>query len=147
MAQVVLDAVSRAHQEMISPGVILGKNFGPNKCLIAVRTLFGLSSDGNEPTAYASWLDAGGANGANTHTVLAPVANVPFYMKSRSVDGHIVVSAGSGWCYTTDFNGKHWVDDGRIYYVTIASLEATGELGLGWSEVLEGVRVHPHVTS
>lgn len=143
----VLNAVARAHQEMLNPGSVLGPHFGANKCLIAVRTFFGLPSDGHEPTAYASWLDAGGAAGALTHTKVLPVSGVPGFFKSRSPDGHIVVCDGPLTCYTTDFNGTHWVDDGHVYHVSIASIVATGELWLGWSEKLEDVIVHTHVAA
>lgn len=123
-----------------------GTVIGPNLCLVAVRTAFGLDADGHEPTAYAAWLAEGGHDGPNTHTVLGAPANVPGFFKDRNPDGHIVVCSGGNMCFTTDFNGKHWVDDGKTYYVSITSIVTHGGMAwLGWSETLEGKRVHAHV--
>lgn len=122
-----------------------GTKIGPNLCLVAVREAFGLAANGHEPTAYAAWT-AERAAGPNTHTFIAAPANVPGFFKDRNPFGHIVVCAGGNMCYTTDFNGTHWVDDGKTYYVSITSIVTHGGMAwLGWSETLEGKRVHAHV--
>lgn len=115
---------------------------GPNQCLRNVREAFGLNANGHEPTAWAAWNAEGGNSGPNTHTHIPAPANVPIFFK-HGVDGHVVISAGDGMCWSTDFNGQ-WVMDGKFHLVTVASLIAHGMIYAGWTETLEGVRIHPH---
>lgn len=112
-----------------------------NHCLLNVRRAFGISA--LYPTAYAAWLGAGGKHGANTHTVIPAPPNVPIFFKGAAAAGHVVVSAGDGWCYTTDWNGN----DGQWTKVRVADIVSRWNYRyLGWSETLNGRRVHPHVT-
>lgn len=117
---------------------------GPNRCLENVRECFGLAAAGDEPTAWAAWLKEGGHDGPNTHYALHAPANVPGFFQ-HGTDGHVVVCVGDGTCYSTDFDGKRWVMDGKMHHVTISSLVAAGMKWAGWTETLEHKRVHPHV--
>lgn len=115
----------------------------PNLCLQVVRQAFGMPANGKEPTAYKAWLAEGGHDGPNTHYQVDPPVGVPgFFMKAGHDAGHVVLCSGGGMCYSTDWDGKRWVMDGRVHHVSIASLVADGYKWLGWSETLEGVRIH-----
>lgn len=109
-------------------------------CLKFVRTMFGVA--GRYPTAYSAWQGAGGAKGANTHTLMAPPANVPvFWSGGAHGYGHIAIADGRGNVYSTDIRRK-----GKVDLVPISEIHRKWGLKLlGWSETINGVRVHPHV--
>lgn len=96
-------------------------------------------------TAWLSWQGAGGSAGANTHTNPANApADVPvFWSGGHDGAGHVAISAGGGYCYTTDWNGQSAVWT-KVKISDIA--KRWGLHYLGWSETLNGVRVHAHVT-
>lgn len=124
------------------------KKHAPNQCLVIVREAFGLDANGKEPTVLAAWLAEGGAYGPNTHTVLTPPLGVPgFFLKPGHKNGHVVMCLGDGWCLSSDFSGHVWVMDGEVHRVPIANLVKDGYHWLGWSETLEGKRVHAHVSA
>ncbi len=54
---------------------------------------------------------------------------------------HVAISAGNGWCWSTDI-----LRPGRWDRVRIDDLAKRWNMKyLGWSETLNGVRVHPHI--
>lgn len=116
-----------------------GEPFPTDTCLMQVRKAFGIAA--KYPTAYAAWLGAGGAAGVNTHTLIPAGPNVPIFFKGRGAAGHIAISAGNGWCWSTDI-----LRPGRWDRVRIEDLAKRWNMKyLGWSETLNGVRVHPHI--
>lgn len=139
----VTDAVANATKQLTHPS-----QSWHEQCLKFVRTMFGLASNGEEPTAYSAWLAEGGADGPNTHTQLPAPANVPAFFKGNGKDGHIVVSAGNGMCLSSDIDDPAGTSWGHVYLVSFAHIESKwGMRYLGWSETLEGQRVHAHVTA
>lgn len=112
-------------------------------CLANTRYAF------NVPAGFVSaskaWTGAGGAKGPNTHTQTSadPPADVPvFWTGGSHGDGHVAISDGDGYVWTTDWNGqtKKWT---RVRITDIT--KRWGLKYAGWSETLNGVRVHPHV--
>lgn len=93
--------------------------------------------------AYHSWIAAGGSNGPNTHTNAGdPPVNVPIYWSGGSHGyGHIAISDGKGYCWSTDLPTH-----GKFTRVKISTIRAKwGLTYLGWSETMNGKRVHTHV--
>lgn len=132
------DAVASAKAQAAA-----GTTFGTGLCLQRVRLAFGIAA--LYPDAYSAWRGAGGSAGPNTHTSTdsAPPKNVPlFWRGGPHAYGHIAISAGDGTCWSTDIGGNgHWA------HVRITDIHRKwGLTYLGWSETLNGVRVHPHVT-
>lgn len=107
-------------------------------CLKFTRTMFRVTS--RYPSAIEAWEGAGGASGPDTHTVLAPPANVPVFWRGGRY-GHVAVSAGGGMCWSTDIRRK-----GKVDLVPIAEITRKWRFEyLGWSETINGVRIHEHV--
>lgn len=111
-------------------------------CLKNVRLAFAVP--GRYPDAYSAWRGAGGTAGPNTHTALPAPKNVPvFWSGGAHGYGHVAISAGGGMCWTTDMPHR-----GKFTLVPITQIHARWGLKyLGWSETLNGVRVHPHVNT
>lgn len=109
-------------------------------CKSFVRQMWGIPSDGT-PTAYQAWLNAGGAQGKNTHTVLPAPKGAPVFFKGVGKDGHVAISDGHGNVVSTDINGL-----GRVWFVSESEIEQKWHMRrLGWSETLDGVRLLPHI--
>ncbi len=116
-------------------------SFPTDTCLMQVRKAWGVPA--LYPTAYAAWIGAGGAAGANTHTVHYQVHGMPIFMKGRGAAGHICIYDTDGYVWTTDYPRK-----GRWNRVKLTDLAgAWGMHVLGGSETLNGFRVLPHKTS
>lgn len=113
-------------------------------CLQAVRTAFDLAANGHEPTASSAWTYEGGAAGLNTHTVIAAPANVPVFWTGGSHGyGHVAISDGKGNVWSTDVKRV-----GQFDLVPISWITTHWGLKLaGWTETLEGKRIHDHVSS
>lgn len=119
---------------------------GSGWCLMNVRTALGVPA--KYPTAYAAWLGAGGAAGAYTHTQIKAPAGVPVFYKGTASAGHIAIAdhhdaTGALWVWTTDWKGAH-------HWTLVRSADLAKRWGmkyLGWSETLNGVRVHAHVSA
>lgn len=96
------------------------------------------------PDAYTSWRKAGDSDGPYTHTTRGfnPPKNVPVYWKGGPHGyGHVAISNGDGYVWTTD-KPKH----GKFTKVKLTDITRDwGLTYLGWSETLNGMRVHPHV--
>lgn len=112
--------------------------FPVDTCLMQVRKAWGVAA--LYPTAYAAWLGAGGAAGANTHTDHYQVHGMPIFLKGTSAAGHICIYDTDGYVWTTDFPNR-----GRWGRVKLASLAKAWNMRvLGGSETVNNVRVLPH---
>lgn len=99
-------------------------------CLRFARTMAGAPAMGGD--AHSAWEAAD-----FKHTQGTPPAGT-FVFWRGGAHGHVAVSAGGGFCYTTDFRRA-----GRIDRVAIADI-AKGWSNLayrGWTEDVNGVRV------
>jgi hypothetical protein len=100
-------------------------------CLRFVRNVFGLPP--GEPTAIAAWHEARSKHKGDSQ----PPPGVPVFW-SGGGPGHVAVSVGNGWVVTSDFPSA-----GHVTKVPISLLDAAWHLRyLGWTDDLEGVRVH-----
>lgn len=113
-------------------------------CLMAVRIAFGLDANGHEPNAAAAWTYEGGHDGPNTHYQIAPPANVPVFWTGGSHGyGHVAISDGKGNVYSTDVKRT-----GLFDLVPISEIHTKWGLKfVGWTETLEGHRIHAHVVA
>lgn len=125
----------------VYPALNIPKNdtFPVDTCLMQVRRAYGIAAE--YPTAFAAWIGAGGASGANTHTDPAHfIKGMPIFMKGSSSAGHICLYDGDGYVMTTDYPRQ-----GRWNRVKLNALAKAWNMRvLGGSEVLNGVRVLPH---
>lgn len=70
------------------------------------------------------------------HTSWPPPKGVPVWWTNGRF-GHVAISTGDGWCYSTDYARTGYVDN-----VPIASITSNwGQNYRGWSEDINGVRV------
>lgn len=135
----------------ITAQIANGTRFGVDLCLQRVRLAYQAGIPGLGGTAYQAWIRAGGAAGPNTHTVKPAPAGVPIFYKGSGNAGHVAVSAGihagEPWIYTTDFDvNRPGHLTGRWALVRERDLMRGWNMRrLGWSETLNGVRIHPHV--
>jgi len=104
-------------------------------CLKFVRIMLGVG------TQYNSAIDAW--NGAKTkHTTGTPPKGVPVFWRISQF-GHVALSDGGGYCYSTDIQRR-----GKVDRVPIAKIGSRwGATYLGWSEDLNGERVYTPPTS
>lgn len=103
-----------------------------NLCLKRARTLLGV------PAKFGSAIAAWNATAkADRHPGDHPPRGVPVFW-SVGRFGHVAVSDGGGWCFSTDIKRR-----GRLDRVPIALIhQRWGATYLGWSETLNGVRVY-----
>lgn len=116
--------------------------FPVNTCLKQVRLSLGIPA--KYPRAIDAWYGAGGRDGVDTHYMAdpPPPAGVPvFWSGGPGSAGHVALSAGGGWVWSTDILRRgHWAK------VPISLIHTKWGLKyLGWSETLNGVRVHAPV--
>lgn len=107
-------------------------------CLKFTRTCFNVAAMQNASPAggYAllAWERAKHRHGVG---VKRPPAGVPVFFDDLGRYGHIAVSAGGGYCYTTDYPTLN-----RVTKVPITSIErGWGCRYIGWTEDINGVRV------
>jgi hypothetical protein len=115
------------------------------RCLQFVNWAFGeptsrMTSNGRGSTADGNWQDAkeGWYGSLHQHPgdgTDAP-AGVPIYWEtgpSGNPAGHIALSDGDGWCYTTDYAGPRSVSRQRVAY-----LNSLRGRALGWTEDFGG---------
>lgn len=99
-------------------------------CLMFVRLMLGIAM--KYGSAIAAW------NGAQfKHTTGTPPKGVPVFWNIGQ-HGHVALSDGGGYCYSTDILRRGKVD--RVPIAKIAS--RWGARYLGWTEDLNGVRVY-----
>lgn len=114
------------------------------ECLKAVRIAFGLDANGLEPDAYNAFLREGGRAGANTHTVIPAPANVPVFWSGGSHGhGHVAISDGKGNVLSTDVKRVGLFDLVPESWIH----QHWGLTRMGWTETLEGKRIHAHVVA
>ena len=99
-------------------------------CLKFVRIMLGVAA--SYPSAIAAW------NGAQyKHTTGTPPKGVPVFWRIGEF-GHIALSDGGGYCYSTDILRR-----GEVDRVPIAKIRSRwGATYLGWTEDLNSVRVY-----
>ena len=104
-----------------------------NLCLMFVRSCFGVAA--REPNAKRAW---GTAKHRHFTTNAAAIpAGVPVFWRTGTINWHIAISIGDGYCYSTD------IPRGKVGRIGITDLSRRwGATLLGWSEDLNGVRVY-----
>lgn len=104
------------------------------KCQSFVRQALGFSQ-GTAPTAQAAWNDTESTGGTVHKGDYNPPAGVPVYWSGGSSgNGHVALSAGQGYVYSTDINGR-----GTVALVPIMSIQQKWGLNyLGWAETEAG---------
>lgn len=113
------------------------KNF-KGLCLQFTRMCYGVGA--YYPSAKAAW--DGAKYKHRTSNANSIPAGVPVYWATSSRYDHVAISAGNGYCYSTDIKRS-----GRVDRVSINSItRAWGPL-LGWTEDLNGVRVYRKTTT
>lgn len=104
-----------------------------NLCLKFTRECFGVAA--KEPNAKKGWENAKKRH--PTKSVKNIPAGVPVWFKTRTVNWHVALSAGEGYCYSSD------VPRGRIGLIGIDRLcKSWGITLLGWTEDINGVTVY-----
>lgn len=100
------------------------------RCLVFVRSCFDVDSkyESAELAYYATEFKRGDRS--------TPPAGVPVWWTNGGA-GHVALSAGNGFCYSTDILREGKVDKVRIGFIT----ERWGQHYRGWSEDINGVRV------
>lgn len=104
-------------------------------CLIFARTMFGIAA--KYPSAAAAWT---ASNRKHRTTVAQDVPRgVPVWWTGGAGGfGHVAISTGNGWCWSTDFARKGKVDHVKIDDVT----RGWGLKFQGWTEDVNDVRVY-----
>lgn len=104
-----------------------------NLCLKFVRSCFGVAA--REPNAKRAWETAKHRH-ATTNAATIP-AGVPVFWRTGTVNWHIAISIGGGYCYSTD------IPRGKVGRIGITDLSRRwGATLLGWTEDLNGFRVY-----
>ena len=110
-------------------------------CLVFARMSFGV--DSKYGYAAEGWQNAQSKHGGD----LMPPAAVPVWWTggsrrcgpdNRQGCGHVVVSAGNGFCYSTDFERRGEVNRVKIQDINMVWTNLTYR---GWSEDINGVRI------
>lgn len=106
------------------------------KCLgFLVWCYFGGPTSGGYATAAATWLHT-----RYRHTTIPPAGAPCWWTGGRTGAGHDAVSAGGGYCYSTDFGPRGWIGDGCVRKIPISSI-ARYDRNLtyrGWSQDING---------
>lgn len=97
-------------------------------CLKFARTMLGIGP--RYSSAIAAWNGAAGHH----HGDADPAGGVPVFWRVGRY-GHVAISAGGGWCWSTDIKRRGQVDKVPIGYIS----KHWGAHYLGWSDQLNGV--------
>lgn len=104
------------------------RTYATRMCLKFVRTRYGVGS--RYKNAAIAWAHTKRRHGGT------PPKGVPVWWTGGA--GHVAISAGSGYCISTD-----WPSRGRVGLVKISTLTRRwGKRYRGWSEDINGVRVY-----
>jgi uncharacterized protein YgiM (DUF1202 family) len=104
-----------------------------NLCLMFTRKCFGVAA--REPNAKRAWETAKRRH-ATTNAAAIP-AGVPVFWRTGTVNWHIAISIGGGYCYSTD------IPRGKVGRIGITDLSRRwGATLLGWTEDLNGVTIY-----
>lgn len=99
-------------------------------CLKFVRIMLGVAASYN--SAIDAWSGA-----KKKHPSGTPPKGVPVFWAIGKF-GHVALSDGNGWCYSTDIRRR-----GKVDRVPISEIHARwGATYLGWTEDLNGVTVY-----
>ena len=110
-----------------------------DKCLQFVNNAWGNSVSWlGAPTAMQSWMEA-----PNKHTDTSiPPAGAAVYWGTSNPAGHVALSAGNGYVYTTDFCSA-----GKVCKVPISQVtQGWGATYLGWSSPTDAAGTPSNVT-
>lgn len=109
-----------------------GTDFGPNNCLFAVRSA--ARGPGGTHDAADAWKASEGRHLTGT----PPRGAIVYWVGGSRGYGHIAISAGSGWVWSTDIKRKGKFDKVRISTLNRAwpNLRYAG-----WALSVNGVRV------
>lgn len=126
------DAVTWAQSQHVAPS-----RDWTGQCLGFVRSCFGAGAYLHD--AYEAWRLA-----KYKHTTGTPPAGVPVFWKGGSKGyGHIALSAGGGYVWSTDVKRR-----GQVDKVSIGAIaRAWNQRYLGWTEDVNGIRVYTHVVT
>lgn len=102
------------------------------KCLAFTRSCLGVPALYGDARIAWSHVAIGDRHGG-----VEPPPGVPVFW-SVGTHGHVALSAGGGWCISTDILRVGWADRVRIATIT----QRWGARYLGWTETLNGVRVY-----
>ncbi len=110
-----------------------------NLCQLFVRSCFGVAA--KYGSARLAWQ---GAKRRHETTDAASIpAGVPVFWRTGTVNWHVAISAGDGYCWSSDIGGK-----GKVGKIGIAALSRAWDATLlGWSEDVNGVRVYTAPTA
>lgn len=90
-------------------------------------------------TAAAQWL---AAPAAHRHTYWVPPVGVPVHFSTHNPSGHVALSAGGGYVYSTDMSAAGY-EPGHVALVSLAQVEKSMNGSyLGWLDTCEGVSVY-----
>ena len=111
-----------------------GPRFGTGECLMRVRQCYQLAA--RYPSAAEAWQHA--EHKHRTSNAAGIPAGVPvFWTGGRHGYGHVAISTGRGYCWSTDIRR-----DGYFDHVPITLIRQRWGLELvGWAEDLNGARV------
>lgn len=128
MTRTPSEAISYAKTQASSPS----KNWR-NLCLQFVRTCYGVAA--KYPNAKDGWSNA--KKRTSTSDANSIPAGVPVWFRTSTSNWHVALSAGNGYCYSTDVGGS-----GKVGYIGINALcKAWGISLLGWSADINDVTV------
>ncbi len=103
-------------------------------CLMFVRSCYGVAA--YYATARKAWEGAKHRHATTNASSIPP--GVPVFWRTGTVNWHVAISIGDGYCYSTDIGGK-----GKVGRIGINDLSKRwGATLLGWTEDLNGVRVY-----
>lgn len=132
-----LSALARARSERRAP-TAAAPRLWRGLCLAFTRTTLGV--DAKHPSAIEAWRATPAAQRHDHDDGDAgnPPPGVPLYWSGGKY-GHVALSAGNGWCWSTDIRRRGKVDRVRISLIH----QRWGLAYLGWCESINGVRVYP----
>lgn len=108
-----------------------GSKSWQNQCLAFVRTMLDIPA--KYGTASAAWA-ATPATDRNTDP--SPPVGVPVFFSTSNPAGHVALSAGDGYVWSTDI-GPQGNAPGQVRLVSIQTIESTwGAQYLGWADEL-----------
>jgi|SRR5262245_29468470 len=124
-------AVREGEAALLNASRWVGKSYPPGFCLRWVRERYGI--DARYGSAAVAWRYA-----KDRRTSQPPPRGFPvFYLGGPGGFGHVAISAGGGWIYTTDLPTPGRV--GRVSWIEPA--RQWGHTYAGWTYDLNGVSV------
>lgn len=128
--RVARQAVRWAEQQTDCSTPPPGKTSWKGYCLVFVRSCYGINA--RYPDAEEAFFQSEFKHGTR-HT---PPPGVPVWWTNGGY-GHVALSAGHGYCYSTDFRRSGFVDKVAITAIT----RGWGQRYRGWTEDINGIDV------